>query len=53
MLPCSRLVSVFIENKTISMARSVKINNLQSDGLAALEWFLAKKGYSHPSGLLI
>jgi hypothetical protein len=43
MLPCSRLVSVFIENKTISMTRSVKIKNLQSYGLAALEWFLAKK----------
>jgi hypothetical protein len=52
-LPCSRLVPVFIERKTVSMARSVK------NKVFAIVWFggfrmvLSEKGYSHPSGLLI
>jgi hypothetical protein len=52
-LPCSRLVSVFIEDKNISMPRSVKNKEFAIVWFGGFRMVLSEKGYSHPSGLLI
>jgi hypothetical protein len=52
-LPCSRLVSVFIEDKNISMPKSVKNKGFAIVWFGGFRMVLSEKGYSHPSGLLI
>jgi hypothetical protein len=52
-LPCSRLVSVFIEDKNISMPKSVKNKEFAIVWFGGFRMVLSEKGYSHPSGLLI
>jgi hypothetical protein len=52
-LPCSRLVSVFIEDKNISMPKSVKNKGFAIVWFGGFKMVLSEKGYSHPSGLLL
>jgi hypothetical protein len=46
-------VSVFIEDKNISMPRSVKNKEFAIVWFGGFRMVLSEKGYSHPSGLLI